>query len=256
MDRVFVARRASTAPRSSASRSTKRARRAPPTGSCGSRSASTTSRSSATASNPPTSSSTRSRSRSSTGDDDLRRDAMETIEAIRRIKAELPGRVDDPRAVERVASGSSPRPATCSTACSCTSAARPGSTPRSCTRRASCRCTRSTTAPREVALDLIYDRRRDDYDPLTEFMALFEGVEAGAIEQEDRSGWPVEERLKHRIIDGDRDGLEADLDEQLATLPALDDRQRRAARRHEGRRRAVRRAARCSCRSCCSRRRR
>ena len=31
---------------------------------------------------------------------------------------------------------------------------------------------------REVALDLIYDRRRDDYDPLTEFMALFEGVEA------------------------------------------------------------------------------
>ena len=49
---------------------------------------------------------------------------------------------------------------------------------------------------REVALDLIYDRRRDDYDPLTEFMALFEGVEAGAIEKEDRSGWPVEERLQ------------------------------------------------------------
>ena len=50
---------------------------------------------------------------------------------------------------------------------------------------------------------------------------LFEGVEAGAVEREDRSGWPVEERLKHRIIDGDRDGLEADLDEQLASLPAL-----------------------------------
>ncbi len=31
---------------------------------------------------------------------------------------------------------------------------------------------------REVALDLIYDRRREGYDPLTEFMALFEGVEA------------------------------------------------------------------------------
>ncbi|HEX5613540.1 MAG TPA: vitamin B12 dependent-methionine synthase activation domain-containing protein, partial [Acidimicrobiia bacterium] len=75
---------------------------------------------------------------------------------------------------------------------------------------------------REVALDLVYDRRRDGYDPLTEFMALFEGVEAGAIEQEDRSGWPVAERLKHRIIDGDRDGLEADLDEQLQTMPALD----------------------------------
>jgi 5-methyltetrahydrofolate--homocysteine methyltransferase len=52
-------------------------------------------------------------------------------------------------------------------------------------------------------------------------MALFEGVDAAAVEREDRSGWPIEERLKHRIIDGDRDGLEADLDEQLQTLPAL-----------------------------------
>ena len=33
---------------------------------------------------------------------------------------------------------------------------------------------------------------------------------------EDRSGWPVERRLEQRIIDGDRDGLEADLDEALA----------------------------------------
>src|SRR5437762_11353666 len=63
----------------------------------------------------------------------------------------------------------------------------------------------------DVALDLIYDRRRDDYDPLTEFMALFEGVEASAVEQEDRSGRPVAERLKHRIIDGDRDCMEAAL---------------------------------------------
>ena len=40
---------------------------------------------------------------------------------------------------------------------------------------------------REVALDLIYDRRREDYDPLTEFMALFEGVEASAR----REGGPL-----------------------------------------------------------------
>src|SRR3712207_9471893 len=53
-------------------------------------------------------------------------------------------------------------------------------------------------------------------------MALFEGVSATAVEKEDRSGWPVEERLKTRIIDGDRDGLEADLDEALgAGTPAL-----------------------------------
>jgi 5-methyltetrahydrofolate--homocysteine methyltransferase len=76
-------------------------------------------------------------------------------------------------------------------------------------------------AARAVALDLIYDRRRDDYDPLTEFMALFENVDASAVVREDRSAWPVAERLKHRIIDGERDGIEADLDEQLQTLDAL-----------------------------------
>jgi 5-methyltetrahydrofolate--homocysteine methyltransferase len=74
---------------------------------------------------------------------------------------------------------------------------------------------------RAAALDLVYDRRREGYDPLTELMGLFEGVDADAVEREDRSGWPVDERLKHRIIDGDRDGLEVDLEEQLTSLPAL-----------------------------------
>ena len=46
----------------------------------------------------------------STGDDDLRRDAMETIEAIRRIKVELPGRVDGPRPVERLVRPEARRP--------------------------------------------------------------------------------------------------------------------------------------------------
>src|SRR5437588_2664428 len=53
-------------------------------------------------------------------------------------------------------------------------------------------------------------------------MAIFEDVDATAIEKEDRSGWPVEERLKHRIIDGDRDGLETDLDEALSSRSALE----------------------------------
>jgi 5-methyltetrahydrofolate--homocysteine methyltransferase len=72
-----------------------------------------------------------------------------------------------------------------------------------------------------MALDLVYDRRRPDYDPLHQLMAAFADVQADAVEREDRSGWPVGERLKHRIIDGERDGLETDLDEQLAELPAL-----------------------------------
>jgi 5-methyltetrahydrofolate--homocysteine methyltransferase len=74
----------------------------------------------------------------------------------------------------------------------------------------------------EVCLDLIYDRRSPGYDPLQELLALFEGVSAGAVVKEDRSGWPVDKRLAQRIIDGDRDGLEADLDLALGSgLPAL-----------------------------------
>ena len=76
---------------------------------------------------------------------------------------------------------------------------------------------------KQVCLDLIYDRRRsvdkgdaDDYDPLQVLLGMFEGVKAGTVEKEDRSGWPVEQRLSTRIIEGDRDGLIVDLDEALA----------------------------------------
>ncbi len=70
---------------------------------------------------------------------------------------------------------------------------------------------------REVCLDLIYDRRRQGYDPLNELLALFEGASSFSVDSgEDRSGWPVEQRLEHRIVDGDRNGIEADLDEAMA----------------------------------------
>ena len=82
---------ASTAPRSSACSSTRRARPATSSGRCGSPTASTTWPPSATASRPSDLIFDALTFPLSTGDDDLRRDAMATIEAIRRIKAELPG---------------------------------------------------------------------------------------------------------------------------------------------------------------------
>ncbi|MGI9032741.1 MAG: vitamin B12 dependent-methionine synthase activation domain-containing protein, partial [Acidimicrobiales bacterium] len=77
---------------------------------------------------------------------------------------------------------------------------------------------------REVCLDLVYDRRDPErgYDPLQELLGLFEGVSSTTVEKEDRSGWPVADRLRQRIIDGDRNGLTSDLDEALVTTPALD----------------------------------
>ena len=68
---------------------------------------------------------------------------------------------------------------------------------------------------RELCLDLIYDRRREGYDPLAALLDRFADVASTARQVEDRSGWPVEERLKARIIDGDRNGLTDDLDESM-----------------------------------------
>ncbi|MFE6057376.1 methionine synthase [Streptomyces sp. NPDC056431] len=77
----------------------------------------------------------------------------------------------------------------------------------------------------EVALDLIHDRRRDGYDPLQRFLQMFEGATAKSLKAgktEELLALPLDERLKRRIIDGEKNGLEADLDEALATRPALE----------------------------------
>ncbi|MET9175702.1 methionine synthase [Streptomyces misionensis] len=76
-----------------------------------------------------------------------------------------------------------------------------------------------------TALDLIYDRRAEGYDPLQKLMQLFEGATAKSLKAgkaEELAALPLEERLKRRIIDGERNGLEADLDAALAERPALD----------------------------------
>ncbi|MCM2580620.1 methionine synthase, partial [Streptomyces meridianus] len=76
-----------------------------------------------------------------------------------------------------------------------------------------------------TALDLIHDRRREGYDPLQKLMALFEGATAMSLKAgkaEELAALPLEERLQRRIIDGERNGLEADLDEALAERPALE----------------------------------
>jgi 5-methyltetrahydrofolate--homocysteine methyltransferase len=78
---------------------------------------------------------------------------------------------------------------------------------------------------REVALDLVYDRRREGYDPLQTFLQLFEGVSAqssAASRAEELAALPLDERLQRRIIDGERNGLEADLDDAMTTRPPLE----------------------------------
>ncbi|MGW1011698.1 homocysteine S-methyltransferase family protein, partial [Streptomyces termitum] len=60
-----------------------------------------------------------------------------------------------------------------------------------------------------TALDLIHDRRREGYDPLQKLMALFEGATTKSLKAgkaEELAALPLEERLKRRIIDGEKNG--------------------------------------------------
>ena len=72
----------------------------------------------------------------------------------------------------------------------------------------------------DAALDLIHDRREQG-DPLERFIGLFEeGEQIG--EKVSIADLPVEERLRQRIIDGQRHGLTEDLDAALAQYAPLD----------------------------------
>ena len=166
---------------------------------------------------------------------------MNTIEAIRRIKAELPG-VYTTLGVSNVSFGLKPAARHVLNSVflhECVEAGLDSAIVHAA------RIMPLNKIPEDqvkVCLDLIYDRRDEatGYDPLAALLDVFADVTVAKAEKEDRSGWPVEERLKARIIDGDRDGLTADLDEAMAEGLAPLDHQRRPAGRHEGRRRAVR----------------
>ena len=73
----------------------------------------------------------------------------------------------------------------------------------------------------KTAEDLIFDRRAEGYDPLQAIIALFEGRKAADAKKKARAE-AVEERLKERIVDGDRTGLEDDLAEAMKTHPPLE----------------------------------
>jgi 5-methyltetrahydrofolate--homocysteine methyltransferase len=157
----------------------------------------------------------------STGMEESRRDAIETIEGIRRIKTELPG-VSTILGLSNVSFGLTPAARHVLNSVVLAECVDAGLDAAIVHAARILPLSRIPERQQEICRDLIYDRRTADYDPLQALMAEFEGVTASTVEREDRTGWPVEQRLERRIIDGDRDGLEADLDEALAAgTPAL-----------------------------------
>ncbi|NLC56753.1 MAG: methionine synthase, partial [Armatimonadetes bacterium] len=74
---------------------------------------------------------------------------------------------------------------------------------------------------RELARRLLFDERRPGSDPLTELMAAFTGASARGESGQEQPLQSLEERLQARIIDGERPGLEALLDEALQRYTPL-----------------------------------
>jgi 5-methyltetrahydrofolate--homocysteine methyltransferase len=73
----------------------------------------------------------------------------------------------------------------------------------------------------KVMEDLIFDRRAENYDPLQTLLAMFADRKAAEATKRVRAE-TVEGRLRDRIVDGDRKGLEADLEEGLVKHKPLD----------------------------------
>ena len=73
---------------------------------------------------------------------------------------------------------------------------------------------------RQVCEDLIFDRRREGYDPLQRLLELFADRKLADATKKVRAE-TVEGRLKDRIVDGDRKGLGDELDEAMRTMPPL-----------------------------------
>ena len=151
----------------------------------------------------------------STGDNDLRRDGINTIEAIRRIKAELPG-VYTTLGVSNISFGLKPAARHVLNSVFLHECVEAGLDSAIVHAARIMPLNRIPDEQREVALDLVYDRRRDGYDPLTALLDVFADVQTAEVEREDRSDWTVEQLLSQRIIDGEREGLEADLDRAMA----------------------------------------
>jgi 5-methyltetrahydrofolate--homocysteine methyltransferase len=158
-----------------------------------------------------------------TGQEETRKDGIETIDAIRRLKIEFP-EVQTTLGVSNVSFGLNPAARVVLNSVflhECVQAGLDSAIvhPSKITPMA-----RIDERQKQVALDLIYDRRTFDgqectYDPLQEFLQLFDGVELATSKNaraEALASLPLYERLQRRIIDGEKVGLENDLNEAMA----------------------------------------
>lgn len=166
-----------------------------------------------------------------TGQEETRRDAIETIEAIRELNQRYPG-VHTTLGVSNVSFGLNPAARVVLNSVFLHEASAAGLDSAIVHAARILPLSAIPDEQREAALDLIWDRRRYDdagnltHDPLAHLLDLFAGVDSASLKDAraaELAALPVAERLSRRIVDGQRKGLEADIDQALAAgMKALD----------------------------------
>ncbi len=161
----------------------------------------------------------------STGIEEDRKNADETITAIRQIKAEMP-EANIILGVSNISFGLSPAARVVLNSVFLHDCVEAGMNSAIVNASKILPLVRFNEHEIDTARDLIYDRRKFDgdvcvYDPLGEFTTLFEGKTAQSIKP-DISHLPVEERLKEHIIEGEKIGLEDSLKQALEKYPPLE----------------------------------
>jgi len=161
----------------------------------------------------------------STGIEEDRKNADETIKAIREIRAEMP-EVNIILGVSNISFGLNPAARVVLNSVFLHDCVEAGMNSAIVNASKILPLIRFNEHEIDTARDLIYDRRKFDgdvcaYDPLTEFTTLFQGKTAQSIKP-DISNLPVEEKLKRHIIDGEKIGLEDSLKVAMEKYPPLD----------------------------------
>ena len=165
-----------------------------------------------------------------TGQEETRKDGIETIEAIKRLKLEFP-EVQTTLGVSNVSFGLNPAARVVLNSVFLNECVQAGLDSAIVHPSKITPMTRIEERQKQVALDLVYDRRTFDgdectYDPLQEFLQLFDGVELATSKNaraEALAALPLFDRLQRRIIDGEKVGLEDDLKAAMTQgLPPLE----------------------------------
>ena len=160
-----------------------------------------------------------------TGQEETRRDGIETLNAIAELKKKYPD-VQTTLGVSNVSFGLNPAARIVLNSVFLAEAVKMGLDSAIVHPSKITPIARIEPKQLEVALDLVYDRRTFDadgnctYDPLSIYLNLFDGVETQSSKisrAAELAALPLIERLERRIIDGEKVGLEADLQEAMST---------------------------------------